>query len=1101
VKRGGNPALWGAFCLITALASAQPVRVWQDSISLPSYVEGDAVGRPEFAAWKSKEPANYPYPLRTALTSRREDRTWRTLNLENEYLLCRVLPDLGGHLDSCQDKRNGREMFHANPVIKPGLVGLRGAWDAIGIESNFPVGHTRVSTSPVDFGIRADSDGSARALVEQIDRVTGMQWRVEFLLRPGSTVLEQRVLLHNGTPARWPFYWWANAEITLDDPGMRFVLPAHAVSTHANPSEILAWPVNEDSKDGTVVANHKSAGAWFSYGSREPFFAVYKPNSRSGVAHFADPHAVPGKKLWLWGTQRDAWVRSALTDSFFSYVEMQAGVFADQDTFGFLEPEEFRAFTEFWIPIHDLGGVSRATPDAVLNIQRQTAGLVIELSATHDIQGARIHVATEGKSAYETSADLRPSATYRYRLPNPGPGPYTVELADARGAVLLRHTEGSYDAIPSADAPLGKVPAPDWTRLAESDALYLERGKFHELQQRWDFAFSDYTEGLRHYPASIALKKAAGSLYLNLNRIQEAAKLQAEVVQAAPSDDEALYDLGSALAMSGSPDASAMLARVRPDSAFARAASLQLARLAARAGDDAGALAKLRPLIENHSGPVRAGALEVLLLRRSGKITEAKAALSAWREVDPADTMLRLEGTRLGNTDEELWKHLAVDAERVLGLVDEYLSLGMEADALVLLDHAYPPVAAAEIEPGAVPVALSPMIAYYRAFCRSRLGQDAMPDLRQAASGYTRYLFPYRFRSFQVLGNAIKLNPSDALAHFLLARLNLNSLLADNAVAEYRKAIALNPKLPEVHAELARALIEVQHDLPGAYTVLNEGLRLDQGNSDLRELSERAAQALTIVPKPNAVTAPVTSAPATSPPPRAPATVAPAPAPQAPAQRLAPVEVARAALLQAASGNAAEAFGLFNAQAFPAEKQPDEVRRAYIEVQLHKLRSIARAGQCSDALDLLFRLGNEDKGLDFTLYGFDEFMKAPHFQYYVADLEATCHQEKAARKRWTKVSKSSEPISSPEYVFPLLAAWKLNPQEARPKIEAGIEAVRNELAKQSTPELQYAQAMLLHALGKDEDSLRSIQKLTQVTGDSWLAYLATLGAGEILRVQ
>ena len=52
------------------------------------------------------------------LTDRRVDKVWRALWLENEYLKCLVLPDLGGHLYGCTDKRNGQQLFYANPSIK-----------------------------------------------------------------------------------------------------------------------------------------------------------------------------------------------------------------------------------------------------------------------------------------------------------------------------------------------------------------------------------------------------------------------------------------------------------------------------------------------------------------------------------------------------------------------------------------------------------------------------------------------------------------------------------------------------------------------------------------------------------------------------------------------------------------------------------------------------------------------------------------------------------------------------------------------------------------------------------------------------------------------
>src|SRR5581483_6389824 len=130
------------FGSIDAIASgATLARAWLDSIQLPTYQEGAAVATPQFELWNPDAP-NYPYPVRSEFTTLVRPRSWATINLENEYLLCRVIPDLGGHLYSCLDKRNNREMFYANPVVKPAFVGLRGSWVAMGIESSFPAGHT-----------------------------------------------------------------------------------------------------------------------------------------------------------------------------------------------------------------------------------------------------------------------------------------------------------------------------------------------------------------------------------------------------------------------------------------------------------------------------------------------------------------------------------------------------------------------------------------------------------------------------------------------------------------------------------------------------------------------------------------------------------------------------------------------------------------------------------------------------------------------------------------------------------------------------------------------------------------------------------------------
>src|SRR5215472_18399067 len=142
--------------LLSSMAIAQ-VRVWQGTFTLPTYEEGEPDPNPAFDQYANGR-FNYPYVLRNNLTDRRIDHAWRAVFLENEYLKCWVLPDLGGHLYTCTDKISGQPMFYANPSIKKANIGYRGAWAAFGIEFNFPVSHNWMSLSPIDFAFSQNSD-------------------------------------------------------------------------------------------------------------------------------------------------------------------------------------------------------------------------------------------------------------------------------------------------------------------------------------------------------------------------------------------------------------------------------------------------------------------------------------------------------------------------------------------------------------------------------------------------------------------------------------------------------------------------------------------------------------------------------------------------------------------------------------------------------------------------------------------------------------------------------------------------------------------------------------------------------------------------------
>src|ERR1017187_4119003 len=112
--------------LALPIAHAQ-VRVWQATLTLPTYEEGAPDPNPPFDAFSTGR-FNYPYTLRENLTNQPVSHDWRAVYLENEYLKCSVLPDIGGHLYTCLDKIGGQPMFYANPSIKKANIGEDGAF-------------------------------------------------------------------------------------------------------------------------------------------------------------------------------------------------------------------------------------------------------------------------------------------------------------------------------------------------------------------------------------------------------------------------------------------------------------------------------------------------------------------------------------------------------------------------------------------------------------------------------------------------------------------------------------------------------------------------------------------------------------------------------------------------------------------------------------------------------------------------------------------------------------------------------------------------------------------------------------------------------------
>src|SRR5690606_32225128 len=83
----------------------------------------------------------YPLPFHHQIADEPRPRAWQAVHLENDWLRVVVLPELGGRIHVARERSTGHDLFWANPVVKPALVGLAGPWVAGGVELNWPQHH------------------------------------------------------------------------------------------------------------------------------------------------------------------------------------------------------------------------------------------------------------------------------------------------------------------------------------------------------------------------------------------------------------------------------------------------------------------------------------------------------------------------------------------------------------------------------------------------------------------------------------------------------------------------------------------------------------------------------------------------------------------------------------------------------------------------------------------------------------------------------------------------------------------------------------------------------------------------------------------------
>src|SRR5207249_943557 len=120
----------------------------------------------------------------------------------------------------------------------------------------------------------------------------------------------------------------------------------------------------------------------------------------------------------------------------------------------------------------------------------------------------------------------------------------------------------------------------------------------------------------------------------------------------------------------------------------------------------------------------------------------------------PLSDFLRNE---IGNVDPQ---HLANDHSRILNIAREYMRLGLYRPAVEVLSRRYPDPRPDESEPGATSPARDPMLAYYGAYCRMKLGESSVADDQLAASLPTDYVFPSSAEDLTVLRATVQANAS-----------------------------------------------------------------------------------------------------------------------------------------------------------------------------------------------------------------------------------------------------------------------------------------------------------------------------------------------------
>jgi tetratricopeptide (TPR) repeat protein len=355
------------------------------------------------------------------------------------------------------------------------------------------------------------------------------------------------------------------------------------------------------------------------------------------------------------------------------------------------------------------------------------------------------------------------------------------------------------------------------------------------------------------------------------------------------------------------------------------------------------------------------------------------------------------------------------------------------------------------------------------------MGRSGGDDFALASRQSTRYVFPNRPESLVVLRRVVEMSPEDATAHFLLGSLHLSGGRTEEALVEWAKARALDPRLPVLHRNVGFTLLYARAAAEEALLAFEEGMGADPTNVELYQGADQALSLLARGPD-ERITAlrryPGTPLPSTL--------------------------VYKLALALAEAGRFAEAEALFPGRFFPREEFGTNVRQVYLEVKLRQAFALAREGRKAEAAALAASFGQPVPGFDFTSDGMAAFVGAPRFQYYRGELQALLGSDDAAREHWKRAAAGRD---FRQTAFAYRAAQRLGEASDaawRPRLETALAEADLYLFRGGhyPAVATCARGMLLRALGRTAEGDEALRQVFVLPDKGMPHHIARLALQE-----
>lgn len=778
------------FAGATMTAQNGPVKIWEGTIDLPTYITYAPEKAPFFSrdfAYQRAKRAVYPYAMNDYVSDIKVDSTHRALFLENDYIKVCVLPDYGGRIFYATDKTNNYEIFYRQHVIKPRNIGQLGAWLSGGVEWNVFHHHRSTSQMPCDWKLVDNADGSKTIWVGEVENRHRMAWTVGMTVYPDKSYIEITKRFFNISQDRNSFLDWANTAVSGNEDYQIIYPEAIDFITFHHKLSHVHFPVGNEpfrGNEGYVGCDmswwknipNLMGESMFIQDLQDDFVGGYDHGKRAGTMLVADHNIGKGGKMWAWGPHAygHGWDSVTLTDEDGPYIELMVSSYSDnQPDYSWINPGETKEYHAYWYGCRDLDNVNRANRLATVNMDVHPEGRIhLAANTTQIRRNARIEVVKDGKVIYSKSALIAPDKPFADDLSISvedarDKSAFTMNLYDAEGNLLIDYTPRIKDLNKPLPEDVVEV-NPDPKSLESNDECYFIGMRNLQFHQAHVDPNDYFLEVLSRDPEDVRCNTQLGIYYRQTGDYEKAKSYLRKGISrqtayyTRPSDGEAMYNLGLILKDEANWEAAIdTLYRAAWDYEYASVAYYELAQISSITGNSEKALQEAQMAVNYNGMNIKAKNLLVTLLRKAGRQAEAIALAKDVRSFHELDYYANNELVIMGQESAtEFAKILRGMPESYLDLALEYYKNGFDSEGTAVLEKSES-------------ICAYPTVEYYLGYINDVKGNREAAEkwFRKAESGSIDYVFPFRLETTRAYKKALEYLPESYNTLYYLGNL------------------------------------------------------------------------------------------------------------------------------------------------------------------------------------------------------------------------------------------------------------------------------------------------------------------------------------------